>query len=244
MTHVLYSKSGRRQRGSITLAALILVVPLLVMAFAYLSIATRNTIEQDMRCPFRAAEELAQSGIDRALLELVNDPTFERGSRQLDNGAVTYSVVSRWNESDSRFVRIVATGFTNPRVDELGNLVASPASARRSLVAVARERIYDYDVKQALLLSDPNAQMEITGSDLKIQGQDRNYSDHQPGTDGGRPGIAVTGQPSALASQLALSQCLHIQGLGGTPSIVQRAVAPDLVEKLISYYHSAASIRF
>src|SRR5262249_14434497 len=157
----------------------------------------------------------------------------ERGSRQLDNGAVTYSVVSRWTESDSRFVRILATGFTNPRVDELGNLVASPASARRSLVAVARERVYDYDVKQAILLNDPNAQMEITGSDLQIQGQDRNYSDGQAGSDGGRPGIAITGFPSALISQLTFSQGTHIQGLGGSPSIVHRMVGSDLVEKLI-----------
>jgi hypothetical protein len=153
-------------------------------------------------------------------------------------------VASRWTESDSRFVRIIATGFTNPRVDELGNLVASPASARRSLVAIARERIYDYDVKQAVLLSDPNAQLEVTGNDFQILGQDVNYSDGQPGTDGGRPGLAVTGLPNAIISQLALAQCSHIQGLGGTPSIVQRLVGSDLVDKLIAYYHSSASIRF
>ncbi|MFO0985625.1 MAG: hypothetical protein U1E76_28470, partial [Planctomycetota bacterium] len=244
MVAVTTTRSRRAERGSITLAAFVLVIPLLVLGFAYLSLATRHNIERGMRSQLRAAEELAQSGVDRALVELVNSPSFERGQIQLDNGAVSYAVIDRWNDNDSRFARIRSTGFTNPIVDDLGNLVASAASAHRTLLAVARERTHDYDVRQGLFLGDPNAQIQVSGTDFAIEGSDRNYTDNQPGSDGSRPALVTTGDVSAVRGQLSAAQAGNLHGLGGPPSIQQRLGQGELVQRLIEYYHSSASVRF
>ncbi|MFO0985160.1 MAG: hypothetical protein U1E76_26105 [Planctomycetota bacterium] len=239
-------RSRSRQRGVMAVAAMMIVVPLVLMTFAYISLEARNQMEEEQRSHQRTAEHLANSGIDRVLVELLTNPNFEQGSAGLATGGVSYGVVDRWDDGHSRFLRIRSLGFTDAATTPGGNWVPSVSSTSKALVAIARERTFDFDLRQAVFLGDPLVEMDVHGNSFLIQGADRKISDGSPGQDGQVPGINSVRDAQDVKDQLSDGQRDRVQGLGGSPSIYQRAGQDDLhlVDDLIDFYKSSASIRF
>jgi hypothetical protein len=226
----------------ITLALLGLVVPLVVVVFAFISLSSRQMGEHNVRTQSHTADGLANSGLDLALVALAADATFNHANARLEDGAVDYQVVDRWVDADSNFLRIVSTGFTNPR-SVGGAWTETTSSISSTITGIVRERVFDYDLKEAIFLQDPNVVLNLNGQSFLFNGSDKNYLDGGAGPDGMRPAIATVTDPSVVKSQVSSKQWPNIQGSGGLPSIQERYNSGTLVSDLIDFYASSATLR-
>ncbi|MFO0984428.1 MAG: hypothetical protein U1E76_22330 [Planctomycetota bacterium] len=232
---------ARRERAIITLAALGIVVPLVLLTFAFLSIATYRLHEHGARAQAHTADALANSGIDMTITDLMANPAFDGGSATLEDGAVVYDVVDRWTDSSSTFLRVVARGFTNPRT-VAGELADGPGSVASVLTAIVRERTFDYDLREAIFLQDPDVTLTLNGNAFLFDGNDKDYTTGNPGADGARPAITSLASPNDIKQQISKKQWDNVKGLGGSPSIAQRSDS-TLVADLIEFYKASASLR-
>jgi hypothetical protein len=234
--------STARERGMVTLALLGLVVPLVVVVFAFISLSSRQIGEHNTRTQFHTADSLANSGLDLSLVALAADGTFSHANAKLEDGGVDYQVVDRWTDADSNFLRIVSTGFTNPRL-VAGAWTESASSVSSTITGIVRERTFDYDLREAIFLQDSNVKLNLNGQAFLFNGNDKNYLGGGSGPDGARHAIATVAAPSVVKSQISSKQWPNIQGLGGTPSIQQRSNSNTLVKDLIDFYKSSATLR-
>src|SRR5262245_4357302 len=95
-----------RERGMMTLAVLGLIVPLVVVVFAFGSLSARQLGEHNQRTQLHTAESLANSGLDMTIAALAADSAFNQATAKLEDGGVDYQVVDRWEDADSNFLRV------------------------------------------------------------------------------------------------------------------------------------------
>jgi hypothetical protein len=234
--------STARERGMMTLAMLGLVVPMIIVVFAFVSLSSRQLGEHNQRTQLHTADALANSGIDMTIVALVADPAFSHATANMEDGGVDYQVVEKWTDADSNFLRVVSRGFTNPRL-VAGAWTESKSSVSSVITGIVRERTFDYDLREAIFLQDPNVQLNLNGNAFLFNGNDKNYTDGKSGTDGARPGIATVADPTVVKSQISSKQWPNVQGSGGLPSIQQRSNSSTLVSDLIDFYKGSASLR-
>jgi hypothetical protein len=230
------------EHGFVTLAMLGLIVPLIIVTYALLSLSTKQLGEHNTRVQSHTAASLANSGLDLSLVALEEDSSFEHATANLEDGGVDYQVVETWAEADSKFLRVVATGFTNPRL-VAGAWTESASSVTSTITGIVRERTFDYDLREAIFLQDPNVQLNLNGNAFVFDGNDKNYTDGKSGSDGARPAIATVAAPSVVKAQISKKQWPNVRGLGGTPSIQQRTNSSTLVSDLINFYKGSATTR-
>jgi hypothetical protein len=177
------------------------------------------------------------------IVALAADPGFTHATANMEDGGVDYQVIDKWADADSNFVRVVSRGFTNPRL-VAGAWTESKSSVSSVITGIVRERTFDYDLREAIFLQDPNVQLNLNGNSFLFNGNDKNYTDGKVGTDGSRPAIATVAAPSVVKSQISSKQWNNVQGLGGIPSIQQRSNSSTLVSDLINFYKGSATQRF
>lgn len=246
------------ERGSMLALVLLLLVPLAVMAGAILQLGSRQTSEGDAaRCRARALLN-AESGLDRAVARLIEDPNDFEPLEQFDEsgGSLLYRVEfeelgdddadndgdGAIDEADeASIVRIASQGALNVAAfDADGNPVSNGGTVYTRRVRALGKKgaglpLFPY----AVYLDDPIAELRLNGNALIVDGNDHDDANTLNGK-AAVMGIATTGNVAAIKSQISKQQKDNIKGAGGSPS-VQSTGALDL-QKIIDDYKASADI--
>ncbi len=249
-----------RERGSSLAALLFLIVPLAALGGSILTLGARQLSEQDASRGRSVALLNAESGVDAALLQLMEDGAnlapleeeYEQGGslryratfEALSDDGVDNDGDGAVDEGDeAQYVRITSRGSLNV----MGYDVADAPIAPDSKFYVKRVRVTARKLSglpefpYAVYLGDPNAEVDLNGNAFLIDGNDHDLGGGLS-SDPPVPGIATTGDPEHIVDQLSSQQADNVDGEGGSPAVSNTA-AVDLSD-LIADYKSAADYKF
>ncbi len=254
------SRRSCREQGSLIVLILILMVPLAAIGIALVSQGSRQVVEQDSARGRTRALINAESGVDHALAQLLDDPTnlapiveqyadspdlrYVVDLANLGNDGADNDADGLLDESDEeQLVRITSAGSVNVTgYDENG----APLAGRtrhyvKRIRAVGRAAADLPGFPYAVYLGDPLAETDFNGNAFLIDGYDHDTGGNTVAGDA-VPGIACTGDPTYIADQVTNQQEDNIIGSGGIPSI--SATGPLDLQAIIDQYKSSADIVF
>lgn len=249
---------ARRERGSMLALVLLLLVPLAVMAGAILQLGSRQSSEGDAARGRARALLNAESGLDRAVARLIEDPDDLEPFQEYDEsgGSLLYRVEfeelgdddvdndgdGAIDESDEgSIVRIASRGALNvASFDVDGNAVSNGGTVyTRRVRALGKKGVGLPLFPYAVYLDDPIAELRLNGNALIVDGNDHDDANTLNGK-AAVMGIATTGDVAAIKSQISKSQKDNIKGAGGSPSVLGTGNL-DL-QKIIDDYKASADI--
>lgn len=249
---------ARRERGSMLALVLLLLVPLAVMAGAILQLGSRQSSEGDAARGRARALLNAESGLDRAVARLIEDPDDLEPFQEYDEsgGSLLYRVEfeelgdddvdndgdGAIDESDEgSIVRIASRGALNvASFDVDGNAVSNGGTVyTRRVRALGKKGVGLPLFPYAVYLDDPIAELRLNGNALIVDGNDHDDANTLNGK-AAVMGIATTGDVAAIKSQISKSQKDNIKGAGGSPSVLGTGNL-DL-QKIINDYKASADI--
>lgn len=256
-----FSKRRSREGGNVFVLIVLMLVPLATLAGSAITLGSRESSEHNAQRGRSLALVHAESGLDRALAQLIDDSDAlddlqvaegegdgvrahvefeELGADGIDNdgdGAV--------DESDEdRMIRVTSMGCVNvDDVDGDGNPQAQAGveSYVKRVRAIATKGAGLPSFPFAVYLGDPNAEIDMNGNSFFIDGNDY-LADLGAGPGTTVPGIATTGDTEDIKDQLSAMQFDNVQGDGTDPSISN--TAPVDLQEIIDEYKSAADVKF
>jgi hypothetical protein len=259
--HVLLRSKRSRESGNVFVLIVLMLVPLAALAGSAISLGSRETNEHVAQRGRAMALVHAESGLDRALAQVIDDPdnlealevgeeagdglrarvVFEElGADGIDNdadGAVD-------EDDEDRMIRVTSMGCVNvDAVDGAGDPVvqAGVESYVKRVRAIATKGEGLPPFPFAVYLGDPLAEVDMNGNSFFIDGHDYTGT-LGPGPGTTVPGIATTGATNNIKSQLSNQQFDNVKGEGTDPSI--KTVGSIDLEQIINDYKNSADIKF
>ena len=247
-----------RERGSILVIILILMIPLAGLSLALISQGNMQTQELSASRGRAMAQVNAETGIDHALGQLLQNTANQAPIQEhyLDSENLRYVVEFadlgadgfdndgdlEVDEADEEgLVSLTSTGSLNVLgYDEAGDPVSENTRFYlKRIRAIGRAGKGLPGFPYAVYLGDPNAETEFNGNSFLIDGFDHDAEGNTIAGDA-VPGIATVGDPVLIEDQILAHQNDNVIGEGGEPSVGN--TAPLDLQAIIDEYKNGADI--
>jgi len=252
--------SPTRERASILVTLLLLMIPLAGLTAALLTVGSRQSTELDVGRAQTVAFHNAESGLDAAFARLLVDPgDLSDLADTYDDGATLRYLVQFSdlgtdgldNDGDGLFDEADESKYTSLESAGSLNVLGYQANGRpltnggRFHVQRVRAQARSFGglppFPYAVYLGDPLAGVVLEGNAFSIDGRDY-LADGSFGEEPDVPGIATVGNPQDVIDQLEHQQLDNIVGQDGPPSVHQ--TTPIDLQSFIDDYKSLADYRF
>lgn len=233
------SGAAANERGGVMLAAVMMLVPLILILGAFSSTMTARTTRVQTDLADERALLAAESGVDLAIFEARRGLLLSGVPIEREIGFGSCSVVAthlgsdgedndrdgRYDEADEDVFQLVSTGTS--------------ARAVRRVAAYVGKVTFLPQIGSALTSSNPAMTLRVNGSS-RIDGHNHRLDGSRVGS-GDTFGIGTTPPvtPAHVLAELSLAEAGRVDGLGGPPSVGE--VPPLAVADLVDDARNAAN---
>lgn len=249
-----------RERGMLLIVMMVVMVALAGLAGALITLGADTTVREDASRGRARALVNAESGVDRALAQLLEDgDNLDPIEEQYDDGdSIKYRVTltqlgddgidndgnGKVDEAEEdQLVMLDSVGALNVTdFDKNGDPVTHGGSYyTKRIRAVGRQELPDaFAFPYAVYLGDPFAVINLNGNAFFIDGHDYT-ADGKLTTQPAMPGIATTGTTTNIVNQLSKQQKDNVEGKNGYPSVFNTTKV-DLAA-IIKQYKASADVK-
>jgi len=249
-----------REAGSILVLILILMVPLAGLALALVTQGSTHTRELGANRGRAAALVNAESGIDHALSQLLQDPTNLDLIQETYPGSANLRYLVEFSDlgadaldndgdldvdeaDEDGFVSLTSAGSLNVLgYDAAGDPISENSHFYlKRIRAIGKANNGLPGFPYAVYLGDENAEVDFNGNAFLIDGNDHD-ADGNTTAGAAVPGIATVGDPVDIEDQISNQQSDNVIGSGGEPSVHNTASLP--LQDYIDEYKASADIQF